>query len=278
MGLAIAAARPRQAEPSRPAPRAALAGRPAVRIGTEVPWRTTHARSARTRNLLPLVARTRLRRARSTRLEGFDWYTAGATRSSVARSRTGAGPSSAGALPNTCLALLFLRKANLAFELDRVLKLPGARRPEVPAPAEPRRRAAVSRRASGVEVVVTGASDAKFPEIAVEFEVNGPTARSCSTRPRQDFHVTEDDRRCRSSVPGADRHRAHADHGRPGPRPQPEHGGGGPDRQPEAGGRDFVKGLPGRLAGGRGGVRLGGREGLPVHRRLRAGPARRRRA
>ncbi len=61
-------------------------------------------------------------------LDGLDWYAAGA-RELLSRQTPGGGwPDSRwGTLPDTCLALLFLRKANLAFELDRVLKLPGAK-------------------------------------------------------------------------------------------------------------------------------------------------------
>jgi VWFA-related protein len=99
-------------------------------------------------------------------------------------------------LPNTCLALLFLRKANLAFELDRVLKLPGAPRPEAVAESEAEvPRAPVANGKDGdVSVLVTGASDAKFPEIAVEFEVKRPDGSFLLDAKQADIHVTEDGR------------------------------------------------------------------------------------
>src|SRR5207249_3926978 len=64
-------------------------------------------------------------------LDGFDWYAAGSRILLDLQRDDGGWPESRwGSLPNTCLALLFLRKANLAFELDRVLRLPG----QAPAP------------------------------------------------------------------------------------------------------------------------------------------------
>src|SRR5205807_9477311 len=113
-------------------------------------------------------------------LDGFDWYSAGA-RELLRRQRSDGGWSQErwGTLPNTCLALLFLRKANLAFELDRVLKLPGASRPKGLAETEPEPVAAAPPRAEPrseleaarpdeASVTVTGARDEKFPESAVE--------------------------------------------------------------------------------------------------------------
>src|SRR6185312_3776813 len=97
-----------------------------------------------------------------------------------------------GRLPNTCLALLFLRKANLAFELDRVLRLTlGESRAAPPAapvqfasdegpssdpgPSGPPSGGPVAERgADDVSVVVTGASEQAFPRISVQFEVKKP--------------------------------------------------------------------------------------------------------
>ena len=60
-------------------------------------------------------------------LDGFDWYARGAQILVDRQEHDGGWPHDRwGRLPSTCLALLFLRKANLAFEIDRVLRLPGA--------------------------------------------------------------------------------------------------------------------------------------------------------
>src|SRR5581483_4851423 len=92
----------------------------------------------------------------------------------------------------------FLRKANLAFELDRVLKLPGARRPEVAQAREPEAAAAPAApsQAGGgdLNVVVTGASDAHFPEISVDFEVKRPDGSFLLDATQRDIRVTEYDR------------------------------------------------------------------------------------
>ena len=65
----------------------------------------------------------RLAFAHSTGLTGMR---RGRRSCSIVRSDDGGWPHDRwGRLPSTCLALLFLRKANLAFEIDRVLRLPG---------------------------------------------------------------------------------------------------------------------------------------------------------
>src|SRR5205823_7083352 len=107
-------------------------------------------------------------------LEGFDWYDAGARVLLETQKRDGSWPEQRwGSLPNTCLALLFLRKANLAFELDRVLKLPDPNRPppsaEAPAPAPVAEEA--SSGSGDVKVVVQGADEKNFPDIDLTFEV-----------------------------------------------------------------------------------------------------------
>jgi VWFA-related protein len=131
-------------------------------------------------------------------LDGFDWYAKGAGVLLESQRRDGSWPDQSwGSLPNTCLALLFLRKANLAFELDRVLKLPGARRPAAEVPAR-EVEAAAQPPAPGtggeMSVIVTGASDTKFPEIAVEFEVKRPDGSFLLDARQGDIRVTEEDR------------------------------------------------------------------------------------
>src|SRR5262249_40827240 len=123
-------------------------------------------------------------------LDGFDWYARGARILIDRQQDDGGWPHDRwGPLPNTCLALLFLRKANLAFELDRVLRLAGpplevgtAMTPTQPSPAESdssveRGQSAnpagppTESGAGDVKVTVTGASEQLFPKISVQFEV-----------------------------------------------------------------------------------------------------------
>ena len=60
-------------------------------------------------------------------LDGFDWYAHGARILIDRQQDDGGWPHDRwGRLPGTSLALLFLRKANLAFEIDRVLRLPSS--------------------------------------------------------------------------------------------------------------------------------------------------------
>ncbi len=146
-------------------------------------------------------------------LEDFDWYGHGA-RILLDRQEDDGGWSHDrwGRLPNTCLALLFLRKANLAFELDRVLRLTlresGAATvrdvaksavtesestdlpPSGPLPAGP----VAERGADDVSVIVTGASEKAFPQIGVQFEVKKPDGTYLRDARRDDFKVTEEGR------------------------------------------------------------------------------------
>ncbi len=127
-------------------------------------------------------------------LDGLDWYATGA-RELLRRQQTpGNWPDEHwGKLPNTCLSLLFLRKANLAFELDRVLKLPSQERAKSPEPVETKGLEIADSASPGdASVVVTGASDAKFPEVAVDFEVKRPDGSFLIDARASDFHVTED--------------------------------------------------------------------------------------
>ena len=146
-------------------------------------------------------------------IEDFDWYGHGA-RILLDRQEDDGGwpPHQWGRLPNTCLALLFLRKANLAFELDRVLRLavregesaPGgdAAGPKAdesssidPTSSAPPSTGPVAERgADDVSVIVTGASEQGFPRISVQFEVKKPDGTHLRDAHRDDFRVTEEGR------------------------------------------------------------------------------------
>ena len=149
-------------------------------------------------------------------LDGFDWYAHGASILLDRQDDDGGWPHDRwGRLPSTCLALLFLRKANLAFEIDRVLRLPGpasdarggrkrgrapSRGPRCQAPTD----AGAPGSAAGltapeavqddVKVIVTGASEQSFPEISVQFEVKRPDGSFLLDAGRDDFRVTEEGR------------------------------------------------------------------------------------
>lgn len=177
-------------------------------------------------------------------LDGFDWYNAGARELLRRQLGDGGWPQEQwGRLPSSAFALLFLRKANLAFELDRVLRMPGSSEPKaaepallrpgiatpspVPPPVEaptelalvppkvadplvfPRppddstetakspssladRPAPEGSRGGGPEVIVTGANDSKFPEIAVDFELRDPRNDFVLDATRDDFKIFEE--------------------------------------------------------------------------------------
>ena len=196
MGLAIAAARPELAERQTARARgAALAADPAFASALEA-VKGDARQIGRLSDIYYLWSLERVCVALGLRdLDGFDWYAAGA-RELLRRQRDDGGwPEDRwGRLPNTALALLFLRKANLAFELDRVLKLPGAGRPKAAGadalaepPADP-----AGATGGDTSVVVTGASEAGFPEIAVDFEVKRPDGSYLLDATKGDFKVTED--------------------------------------------------------------------------------------
>ncbi len=198
MGLAIAAARPKQAERlSARARGAALAADPVFASALRCVAEDAREISEES-EIYYLWSLERVCVALGLRqIDGFDWYSAGGRVLLGSQRADGSWPDQRwGSLPNTCLALLFLRKANLAFELDRVLKLPGARRPEAVAESEAEAAPApVTSGAGGdVSVVVTGASDATFPEIAVEFEVKRPDGSFLLDAKQADIRVTEEDR------------------------------------------------------------------------------------
>ena len=130
-------------------------------------------------------------------LDGFDWYDAGAAELLRRQRADGSWPESRwGSLPDTCLALLFLRKANLAFELDRVLKLPRAVGPvlatAVLAPQIEEKPAPLAQ--GDAEVVIGQASDRAFPEIAVDFRVRRADGSPILDATKADFRVTEEGR------------------------------------------------------------------------------------
>lgn len=200
MGLTISAARPKQAERQTARARGAALAADPVFAGALEKVAADARRIGRHSDIYYIWSLERVCVALGLReLDGFDWYAAGARELLRRQLVDGSWPETQwGKMPNTCLALLFLRKANLAFELDRVLKLPGAGRsqPRVEAEPEAKPEPAAAGPSAGDEarVVVTGASDAAFPNIAVEFEVKRPDGSFLLDGKRDDFHVTEDDR------------------------------------------------------------------------------------
>ena len=125
MGLAIAAARPSLAERQTARARgAALAADPAFIAGLRAVGEDAR-RAGMHSDIYYLWSLERVCVALGLRsLDGFDWYAHGA-RILIARQQDDGGwPHDRwGRLPATSLALLFLRKANLAFEIDRVLRI-----------------------------------------------------------------------------------------------------------------------------------------------------------
>jgi Ca-activated chloride channel family protein len=203
MGLSIAAARPTLAERQTARARGvALAADPAFVAALNAVGKDAHGINRRS-EVYYLWSLERVCVALGLRdLDGLDWYSVGA-RELLRRQRPdGSWPDERwGSLPNTCLALLFLRRANLAFELDRVLKLPTASgtpstsktaRQDDPAEPPKRRPAGVTAPGEDATVVVTGASDSAFPEIAVDFEVRKPDGTFLVDATRDDFKVTEE--------------------------------------------------------------------------------------
>lgn len=204
MGLAISAARPKLAERQTARARgAALAADPLFASALKA-VSADGRRIGSATDIYYLWSLERVCVALGLRdLDGFDWYAAGAGMLLRQQLEDGSWPDLTwGKLPNTCLALLFLRKANLAFELDRVLKLPGKPRPDARArgtdrPAELAANDGLPDRppaGSEADVVVTGASDARFPDIAVEFEVKRPDGSFLLDATQNDFRVTEEGR------------------------------------------------------------------------------------
>ena len=200
MGLAIAAARPELAERQTARARgAALVADPVFAQALKAVSRDARGLD-RGSDIYYLWSLERVSVALGLRdLDGFDWYAAGARELLRRQRRGGEWPEEGwGTLPNTCLALLFLRKANLAFELDRVLKLPGAPRPKPKdsdppssdAPAAPVQVASAD--GDDAAVLVTGSTESTFPEISVDFEVKRPDGSFLLDATKDDFHVKED--------------------------------------------------------------------------------------
>ncbi|WP_406696650.1 VWA domain-containing protein [Singulisphaera sp. Ch08] len=198
MGLAISAARPNLAERQTARARgAALAADPIFANALQAVAKDAR-KIGQNSDIYYLWSLERVCVALGLRdLDGFDWYETGASELLRRQLEDGGWPEPAwGRIPNTCLALLFLRKANLAFELDRVLKLPTSSRPDRPADEVPLTDQAKDEppRKGGEEndVVVTGASDTNFPEISVEFEVKRPDGTYLLDATEKDFKVTEE--------------------------------------------------------------------------------------
>ncbi|MFO0909259.1 MAG: VWA domain-containing protein [Isosphaeraceae bacterium] len=201
MGLTVAAARPAVAERQTARARgAALAADPAFTRALRIVGESARQINGQS-DIYFLWSLERVCVALGLRhIEGFDWYAAGA-RELLDRQRADVGwPDERwGSLPNTCLALLFLRKANLAFEIDRVLRLPGEQRDEtVVAEATDEEEPGAPVGESGAQgqsrVVITAASDRAFPEVTVDFEVRNPDGTFVVDARREAFQVTEDGR------------------------------------------------------------------------------------
>jgi VWFA-related protein len=218
MGLAIAAARPGLAERQTARARgAALAKDPAFIAALRAVARDARRASLHS-DIYYLWSLERVCVALGLRsLEGFDWYAHGA-RILLERQRDDGGWSADrwGRQPMTCLALLFLRKANLAFEIDRVLRLTGLDgsaesapqaepplpesgvatelSPQGPPPTEQPSEPGAGAASGNVSVNVTGASERGFPRVAVQFEVKRPDGSFLLDAGREDFQVTEEGR------------------------------------------------------------------------------------
>jgi Ca-activated chloride channel family protein len=218
MGLAIAASRPSLAERQTARARgAALAADPKFiaalkAVGQDARHASPHS------DIYYLWSLERVCVALGLRsLDGFDWYAHGARILIDRQEDDGGWPHERwGRLPGTSLALLFLRKANLAFEIDRVLRLPNsASDPRVTttsAPgsgepdgaqggvtdglplAAPAGEPVGAAGADDVKVNVTGTSEQSFPRISVQFEVKRPDGSFLLDAGRDDFRVTEEGR------------------------------------------------------------------------------------
>ncbi len=216
MGLAIAASRPSLAERQTARARgAALAADPAF-IGALKAVGQDARNADLQSDIYYLWSLERVCVALGLRsLDGFDWYAHGARILINRQEEDGGWPHDRwGRLPGTSLALLFLRKANLAFEIDRVLRLPsstsdphvtaasaaGSREPEgidggvddAAPPAAPAGELAGAAGADDVKVNVTGATEQSFPRISVQFEVKRPDGSYLLDAGRDDFRVTEE--------------------------------------------------------------------------------------
>jgi Ca-activated chloride channel family protein len=218
MGLAIAASRPSLAERQTARARgAALAADPAFIAALKAVGQDAR-RAGPQSDIYYLWSLERVCVALGLRsLDGFDWYAHGARILIDSQEEDGGWPHGRwGRLPGTSLALLFLRKANLAFEIDRVLRLPssmsdpqvistsapGSPEPggldagvnDVEPPPVPAGELAGAAGTDDVKVNVTGASEQSFPRISVQFEVKRPDGSFLLDAGRDDFRVTEEGR------------------------------------------------------------------------------------
>ncbi|HWE39582.1 MAG TPA: hypothetical protein VG406_23740, partial [Isosphaeraceae bacterium] len=179
IGLAIAASRPELAARETAAARgAALAADPVFQRGMAVV--EGDARGIRGRyEVYDLWSLERLCVALGLKKVGrIDWYSDGAAKLLRLQELDGSWPNGRwGTLPETCLALLFLRKANLAFEIDRVLRLPDPNAPVHVASAKPRTPAtkpAATVKSDDINVIVHRPDEARFPEVRLDFELRKP--------------------------------------------------------------------------------------------------------
>ncbi|QDV37204.1 VWA domain-containing protein [Tautonia plasticadhaerens] len=199
MALSIAAARPSLAERlSARARGQALADDPVFREALEAVGEEARTIGRRS-DVYYLWSLERVCVALGLRdLDGFDWYEAGAESLLERQLPSGGWPNGRwGSLPETCLALLFLRKANLAFELDRVLKLPDpARMAEVTDDLGQGGGPSGDRGAAGGEgggVIIRQVDESGFPDIALDFEVRDADGSPVPDATESDFLVTEYD-------------------------------------------------------------------------------------
>jgi VWFA-related protein len=220
MGLTIAASRPSLAERQTARARGAmLAADPAFQSALKAVGQDARRASLHS-DIYYLWSLERVCVALGLRtLDGFDWYAHGARILIELQQDDGGWPHGQwGRLPATCLALLFLRKANLAFEIDRVLRLPGSgndlhvvktggpgsaesdgQAPDAAdstpsANVSPAAETAGEAGAGDVRVNVTAASEQAFPRISVQFEVKRPDGSFLLDAGRDDFGVTEEGR------------------------------------------------------------------------------------
>jgi VWFA-related protein len=214
LGLAMAASRPSLAERQTSRARgAALAKDPAFTAALRAISRDAR-RAGPHSDIYYLWSLERVCVALGLRsLDGFDWFERGARILVDRQMDDGGWPHDRwGRLPGTCLALLFLRKANLAFELDRVLRLAGpageldstptlvSAAVEPPGQVDPHRTETSATRAGDsaessadiAKVIVTGASEREFPRISVQFEVKRPDGSYLREAGRDEFSVTEE--------------------------------------------------------------------------------------
>lgn len=196
IGISIAAARPELADKKTAIARGAeLAADPVFQKALDLAARDARHIDAES-DIYYLWSLERVCVALGMRkLNGLDWYAA--TSAELLRRQTddGSWPNGRwGRLPETCLALLVLRKANLAFELDRVLKLPDGSRPKPSVENLPPADEPAKPKATGeVEVVIRQTDERDFPDIRIDFEVRDAAGKPIEGAKESDFRVEEYD-------------------------------------------------------------------------------------